>query len=275
MKTRLLALIALLTLCAATGKAEKIKGDGNVITKEINISDYNSLEITGNISQNQSLSKLKNNEIPTFNYSQKSGSPSLTITIDKNLLPLLIIESSNGKLSIRVEKNKHLFPTQMIISSNSTQLENLRVSGSFYFKSQTPLNGNRLKVMASGASDVYLKQAIHVDQCELSASGASDMDISNLICNGITVNASGSSDIEMKGKAYTGEINASGSSDIDAFGFIIKELACKASGSSDINIHATESLDVKASGSSDVTYKGNPRTNSIHSSGSADIEKAR
>lgn len=274
MKTRLFTCMILLSLCVIAVEA-KIKGNGKIITKEVRISDYKSLSVKGNFSwANNSFQFMNNKQGPVFNYSQKSGRSSLTVTIDENLFSLLDINSSNGELSIRVEENKQIAPTRLEINSNSSQLEKLQISGSIDFNLQTPLTGKRLEIKSSGASDVYMQQRIQVDDCELTSSGASDTKFSNLNCKTIEVISSGASDVHLKGKADIGEFNVSGSSDINGYDFILKELSCKASGSSDIKTHVTDRLEARASGSSDIKYKGDPKTNTDASSAS-DIDRVR
>lgn len=62
MKTTLTALIAFLFICTTSGYAEKVKGNGNIISKEIQISDYTELNIRVkiNYNNNSSLFKKKN-----------------------------------------------------------------------------------------------------------------------------------------------------------------------------------------------------------------------
>ena len=274
MKTRLITLMVLLSLCVV-GMEAKVKGNGKIITKEVNISDYNSLRVGGNVSWNNNSFNIKNDKQgPTFHYSQKSGAPSLSITIDENLFSLLEINCANGKLSINVEKNQQIVPTKMQIVSNSSELRKLDISGAIDFSLETPLKGQMLEVRSSGASDVYMDQSVRVDECELRSSGASDLKFGDLTCNTIRVENSGASDVTLNGKASSGEFNASGSSDIKAYDFVLKELTCKASGSSDIKTHVTERLDASASGSSDIKYKGNPKANTKTSSAS-DIDQVR
>ena len=119
---------------------------------------------------------------------------------------------------------------------------------------------------------VYLEKPIRITNlCKINLSGASDLKVSDLICDRIDTHSSGSSDMNLKGKANDGKYSCSGSSDIKAYDFVIKRLKCSASGSSDIFTTVTEKLEANASGSSDIKYKGNPEVKK-HSSGSSDID---
>ena len=275
MKTRIITFMMLFALMVTVVQAKKVKGNGSIITKEVQISDFNCLELGGNISWNSNtFFSKKENKGPVCYYTQSSGTASLIITIDENLYSLLDIAHSNGKLTIRVQKGTQIAPTQLVYKIKSSQLEMLDISGSIDFILESPLNGKSLAIRAAGASDVYLKPKIQVEKCSLGAAGASDLKIGNLNCNSISVSASGASDIDLKGKAVNGEYNASGSSDINAYDFVIENLKCHASGSSDLYVHVTEKLKAEASGSSDIKYKGNPR-NDTHASGSSDIKQVK
>lgn len=272
MRTRLFTLIALFVLGAATCFAA-IKGNGKVITKNIDVTDYKSLSLGGSI-KNGSWFGSNDNESPVCFYSQTTGNATLSITLDENLFSYLDIKSGGNKLSVRVRNNTTIAPTKLVVKSSSSKLENLQVSGCFDFKSETSLSGTTLNIGASGASDVKIKHAVRVDNCSLSSSGASDLELKDLKCCDIKVSSSGSSDVELKGSADKGRFSTSGSSDIKAYDFKVGKLSCGSSGSSDIKVYVTESLEASASGSSDIKYKGNPSVKRSVS-GSADVDNVK
>ncbi|CAK7084695.1 MAG: hypothetical protein PARBA_03798 [Parabacteroides sp.] len=243
MKTRLFTLVALFVLGTVTCFAA-IKGNGKVITKNIDVTDYKSLSLGGSI-KNGSWFGSNDNESPVCFYSQTTGSATLSITLDENLFSYLDIKSGGNKLSVRVRNNTTIAPTKLVVKCSSSKLENLQVSGCFDFKSETSLSGTTLNIGASGASDVKIKHAVRVDNCSLSSSGASDLELKDLKC-----------------------------SDIKAYDFKVGKLSCGSSGSSDIKVYVTESLEASASGSSDIKYKGNPSVKRSVS-GSADVDNVK
>ncbi|KKB46347.1 hypothetical protein HMPREF1212_03841 [Parabacteroides sp. HGS0025] len=271
MRAIALAFIGLMTLGIVSCHAKKVKGNGNIITKEIQVSDYKEIKVGQGI-EHGGMSFSKKNQSPRFNYTQQSGSAGLEITIDENLLSLLVIESNGGVLRIGTERGTQINPSRLVINSHSKELNKLGVSGGMDFILQNKLTGDNLEVSASGASDVYLENAVRISNlCKISLSGASDLKASDLECDKIECRSSGSSDIKMSGKANDGEYHCSGSSDIKSYDFVVKRLRCSASGSSDIMTNVTERLDASASGSSDIKYKGNPEVKKS-SSGSSDID---
>ncbi len=271
MRAIALAFIGLMTLGIVSCHAKKVKGNGNIITKEIQVSDYKEIKVGQGI-EHSGMSFSKKNQSPRFNYTQQSGSAGLEITIDENLLSLLVIESNGGVLRIGTERGTQINPSRLVINGHSKELNKLGVSGGMDFILQNKLTGDNLEVSASGASDVYLENAVRISNlCKISLSGASDLKASDLECDKIECRSSGSSDIKMSGKANDGEYHCSGSSDIKSYDFVVKRLRCSASGSSDIMTNVTERLDASASGSSDIKYKGNPEVKKS-SSGSSDID---
>lgn len=271
MRVIVLAFIGLMTLGIVSCHAKRVKGNGNIITKEIQVSDYKEIKVGQGIESN-GMSFSKKNQSPRFNYKQQSGNAGLEITIDENLLSLLVIESNEGVLRIGTERGTQINPSRLEISGHSKELKKLGVSGGMDFVLKNKLAGDNLEVSASGASDVYLENAVRISNlCKISLSGASDVKASDLECDKIECRSSGSSDIKMSGKANDGEYHCSGSSDIKSYDFVVKRLRCSASGSSDILTNVTERLDASASGSSDIKYKGNPEVKKS-SSGSSDID---
>ena len=88
MKKLALAFIGLIAFGTISCYAEKIKGNGNIITKEIQVADYTGLIVGQGIESNGSFFAGKNKS-PQINYSQQTGKAGLKITIDENLLPLI------------------------------------------------------------------------------------------------------------------------------------------------------------------------------------------
>ena len=71
-----------------------IKGDGNIITKEISISDYDEISYVGKVN---------------IEYEQSNASPFFKITIDENILPHLDIKIKGKTLIIQPKDEKKYF----------------------------------------------------------------------------------------------------------------------------------------------------------------------
>lgn len=274
MNTRIITLTAIIMAMCVTVCTAKVKGNGKLVTKDVQVAAYDKVEVGQGINCENSLFSKREQASPVFNYTQQSGKATLRITVDENLFSLLIISSSNGTLSIGTERNKEIVPTKFIANGSSEKLTKAGVSGCVDFILQSALSGDDLELKISGACNVILQQPVRVDRCRIAVSGAGDMKASDLICEEIKCQVSGAGDIDLKGKASQGSYGVSGSGDIKAYEFQVGKLSCAVSGSGDIKAYATETLDASASGSGDIKYKGNPAANT-RVSGSADIEKTQ
>lgn len=274
MKLQVFLLAILMIACGSTKEMVngKVKGNGKIITKEINISDYESVEIGSGISSEGNVGKKG---IPTFNYKQTKRKASLEVTTDSNILPLLEIKCSKGKLTISSkDRSTRLVPTRFVIEGTSQQLAQLTISGAMDFYVVDGLSGENLNIKVSGSSDVYLMKTVRVDNCEFDVSGSGDLKAENLQTQYINCKVSGSGDINLKGEANEGKFAVSGSGDIKGFDFPVRNLECSVSGSGDIRVNATHKLEARASGSGDIHYKGDATVNK-RTSGSGDIHRAR
>ncbi|WP_297906327.1 head GIN domain-containing protein [uncultured Parabacteroides sp.] len=275
MRTKIIALLVLITFCIIPINAKKVKGNGDTITKEISVSEYSAIKI-GSIAIGYSdswfnLFNRGGNSSYDFGYAQ--GEPaSLRITIDENLYPYLNIQVKNKELSISTEKGTQLSPTQLKIEGTSKKLEKIQMSGCMDFVLRSALHGDELEISATKGSDVKMDYPVNVSTCIIKATGGSDIIVNDLSTRIIQGRASGGSDLKLKGKAENGEYSASGGSDIKAYDLILNQLECSASGGSDIYTHVTGYIKASASGGSDVHYKG-PAKSDTSTSGGSDIIK--
>ncbi len=263
----IIAVLLMLTCSFGIQAADKIKGNGKVVTRDIPVSEYDAIEVR--VSMNGNFFSLlgSKKQGPVFNYKQSSGKAALQITLDENLFDALQISSSNDKLVVKAKDKTQIEPTQFTINGNSQKLHSVSVSGSFDFVLQSALQSDRLDISASGSSDVLMKQATRIGQCKAHFSGSSDWTADNLTCDKLELGFSGSSDAYLAGSADQAEFRVSGSSDVKAYGFVVKNLHCSASGSSDIEANATGRLNASASGGSDIQYKGSPEEHHSASGG--------
>lgn len=100
MRTRMMALFALIAFCAMPIEAKKVKGNGDIITKEISVRDYSAIKVgstaMGYSDSWFSLFSRGGNPSYVFGYTQ-GESASLRITIDENLYPYILYKRSSKK----------------------------------------------------------------------------------------------------------------------------------------------------------------------------------
>ena len=264
-----------LVLCLVvtfTATAANIKGNGNVITKEISVGDFETIESGGNISfENRGLNFKKNNR-HKLNYSQQKGKSTLNITMDENLFAHLDIQSSNGKLSIKTKNRDKLIATEFILQAKSENLQKVTLSGSMDFIAETPLKSDYLSISVSGAGDVIMDKRADIASVLFTISGAGDVKASNLHCTKFEAKISGAGDIDLKGKTDNARFVVSGAGDVSAYDFKAEDVFASVTGAGDIKVYAGKTLNASVSGIGDINYKGDPQVQS-KKSGMGSIKK--
>ena len=108
----------------------KVSGDGNVVSKEIPIKDYDEIQIEG--------------ENVDFKYMQSDDVPYLKVETDQNIMDLLDINTDSKVLVVR-PKNRHtgINPTRFIVITNSTALKEFKMAGGGNCDLGKGLNGKK------------------------------------------------------------------------------------------------------------------------------------
>ncbi len=235
-----LVLIALFTLSCNAQWGKKIKGNGNVVTIERSVGEYDAVAVAG-----------------WFDVDIVNGREGeLSLQGEENLLEYIITEVKNGKLTIKVKKGYNL--------QSSTWKRGILVT--------VPVEEIN-SVALSGSGDIIGKDVLRADDFSASMSGSGDINLSVEADNLKTV-ISGSGDIELSGKARDFDVTISGSGDVDAFDLEADHVKANVSGSANIKVTANQSLTARVSGSGDILYKGDPDKVDSKASGSGDINKA-
>jgi hypothetical protein len=204
----------------AGGFGNAIRGSGKVTTEKRDVSDFDEVSLSGS-----------GNLVIT-----RTGTESLTIEAEDNVIPYLKTEVSGHRLVIGTTDNVSLQTTRPITYTLTVKaLEALSLSGS----------GN---ISASGVPDLG----------EVHVSGSGNMFISGIHTDKLTTRISGSGDVNAAGKAGSQEVRISGSGNYRAEGLESKEARLEVSGSGRAAINARDKLDARISGSGYIEYAGDP-----------------
>lgn len=227
----------LCTLAVSAQWGKKIKGNGNTVTIERSVGDYDAVSVSG-----------------WFDVIIVDGAEGeLTLKGEENLLEYIKTEVKNGKLVIKTEKGVNLKPSNwnsgIYVTVPVESVDMIALSGSGDIVGKTTIKSDRFKTALSGSGDVTL--AIEADAVEASMSG--------------------SGDINLSGATQDFDVSISGSGDIKAYALKAENVTAQVSGSADIKVTATESIKARVSGSGDISYKGNPKKIDTKTSGSGDI----
>lgn len=199
-----------------------IKGNGNIVKKELVVTDYDKVKINGSQS---------------FIYEQKTqDAAKLFVEIDENLAEYVKAKVSGGKLEIYLDGVNSYSLTKFVVSSNSKNLSEVSVSGSGKF-----ISDGQIK-----ADDVMLK-----------VSGSGKINLNKLVVGSVTSSVSGSGNVTLKGMAQSSNLSVSGSGSIDVYELSQSESTCSVSGSGRIKTTAKDKLKLSVSGSGEIEYAGN------------------
>ena len=234
MKRTVWSLVCLICMAAWCGtlRAATIKGNGKVVTKEYQFADFDEISFVGPAE---------------FTYEQSEAAPSVTVTIDENLLPYLEVKVKGSELHVgpktegMLGRSKDLRPTVFKIKGNSKALEEVNLAGSGSFKAD---------------------QMVRTKELELNLSGRGTMRIAMLQADELEGNVAGSGNLILKGKVREAKYNVAGSGDVKAEDCESEEVEGNVAGSGNLEVYAVRELTGNIVGSGDIFYKGDPKVKS-------------
>jgi len=231
--------IALCTI--AVTNAQKIKGNGNIVTIERSTDDYDAIAVSG-----------------WFNVILVDGQEGkLSIEGEENLLEYIKTEVKEGKLVIKVKKGYNLQPSSW------------KKDGGIYVT--VPVESVN-EVTLSGSGDIVGKKTISTSEFSTNMSGSGDITL-DVESKTVSASMSGSGDINLSGTTEVFDVQISGSGDIEAYDLIADIVDASISGSADIKVTANKMLKARVSGSGDIHYRGDATKLDTKSSGSGDITR--
>ena len=208
----------------------------------------------------------------------KSSEPSVTITVDEDYEPYLVVRVSHGVLFVGIDSarlpnrlSKNLGNKVFEAEIGVKELSGLSMSGATSFYSDEVFevlefdgefsgasNVKKLCVEAkegdfdiSGASKLNLNGVF--DDCSLDASGASNVYIEGKFGE-LDIDCSGASKIVMDGQTKSMDLDGSGASKIDGAKMVCETAVVDLSGASSATVEAVKYLVVDLSGASKLYY---------------------
>lgn len=224
-----LSLIFILSACNAT------KGNGNVVTEDYTVRDFNRIEFSG---VGEMIVTVGERE-------------SLSVRTDENLQDLIEVEVRDNTLHIGQRPNTSFYnPTELIFTVTVPELEALDLSG---------------------AGSVVIDD-IEGDSFSIDASGATEIELNNVDVDSLTVEISGSGSASVEGRTNDLEISISGAGDFSGYGLESENAQIDISGAGSAEINASDEITGDISGAGGVTYHGNPSVD-VDVSGAGSVSK--
>ena len=268
----ILSTLVLFAFCSCS------KFAGEPITKDFSISGaYNALEVED-----------------AFNVTVSEEATQVTITAGENIMPNVVVETVDSTLKIYLKGwHTNLGKDMTVILPYNFDLRSVDLSGASEFHSEYGLEGNKIEVELSGASDFYCD--IDANEVDINLSGASNF-IGEVLADEIEMDLTGSSNIKgyvealdldlelsgasdatLEGQVDMLMINLSGASNIkktingNRYGFACDQCEGTMTGASNVYIHCDGTIKVNLSGASDLHFTGNAFTGDCTTSGGSDI----
>ena len=177
--------------------------------------------------------------------------PSLKISGDDNLVPLIESVSRDGTLILRLKDNSS-------ISTKLPLLAEVVVS---------ELDG----VEASGAANVKVKGGAKVNRFTARASGAAQVSVEGVESSQAVATATGASQVTLSGSAASLKVEASGASRVKAQALPVEDADVSISGASSVALTATKSVAGDVSGASQLEVHGSPARKTVSISGASQV----
>ena len=188
MKTRIIYL-CLLVIFSTTGciPTQTIKGDGNITTENIPVSEYDCLELEGGGM--------------VVNYTQSEAPEGLEIKTDRNIFEKYEFNVENHKLKIRPKKEfrKHtnFRPTEFMVTANSRNLKKLAAAGSTHVNINSPLQAEEFEAGLAGSGIIQFHDTASFTNLKIEIAGSGDIEAS--VVNKIKAEIAGSGSVKYKG----------------------------------------------------------------------------
>jgi hypothetical protein len=238
MKPILLFLAAAMLLCSSCRwmRYKRIKGNGNIITQDINISRAERISLRGSYDMEVTQGPVT----------------SIKIEADENFIPLILVSENDGVLVIKSKDHVNFVSDHTIkVFITTPKLEQVELSGSGNIVGKNKFTGgDKLVLRISGSGDMTLETNTPKVDAEISGSGS----------------------MTLSGETQDQKVRISGIGDYKAEGLKSERTVVRIAGSGDVRVFADADLDINIAGSGSIYYKGNA-TIKQHIAGSGEVKK--
>lgn len=264
--------------------AETIKGNGNIVTKEFDVRDFDEITLS----------------MPATVHFTQSEQYSCSITIDENLVPFIGIKVIGDDLSImqvpskdgkpllsfsfgdkEVSLPKYQYPTLQFttfeINISAPHLEDVAVNGSGIFHMLNDFSDYKLNVDVNGSGNFIADSSVSINELDIELTGYGSVKIAQVTAQNAEVSVMGSGNVVLNGSYSELDLRIGGSGNIKASGNALRAKA-KIAGTGDIMVgDVSQWMKYEIAGSGNIyipNYSGNAEIKGyIAGSGQVHYEK--
>jgi hypothetical protein len=219
--TFILALLLLTSGCVLPMRTTRVIGSGNTISEVRNVSDFDSIRLSG---------------IGTLVITQ-GNRESLEITAEDNIIEYLQSKVVGKNLRLDIRDFINLDPTEDIT----------------YKVTVVDLE----KIDISGLGDLEI-ESLQTSRLHIDISGSGDADLNDLMVNDLFIDISGLGNVKVSGETETQRVNLSGAGFYNAENLTTSEAKVSISGTGKAVVWVQDNLDIELSGLGDFKYYGSP-----------------
>ena len=199
----------------------------------------------------------------------RSGSYSVQVTVDDNLLEYVEISQEGETLEVSLKTVTLLWPVTMEVKITMPELRGLVISGATRCTISSFSSTKNLDVELSGASSLDLVD-ISSGDVKFNVYGASKV-TGDIIADDTEFDIGGASTVQLEGSAGDMVVDADGASRANLAGFTVENANIKFSGASAGTVNVYGRLDADLSGASTLAYLGDPAMGVIKTSGASTL----
>ena len=229
-----------ITSCAMVF-AQNAKGNGNIVTRDYPVSNFNELSTT----------------LPAIVNFTVGESYSCKLTVDENLLEYIDIKTEKETLQLQTKRGArvNLMPTKMVIDITAPTLEEIDLAGSGDINILTPLENRKMEIDIAGSGSVVFQGESKFFKLDLEIAGSGSAELPNALVNEADISIAGSGEVVLAGLVKDAEVEIAGSGDVDLTGAAIEKLEYSIAGSGNILYSKVANIHGDRAGSGDVIRK--------------------
>jgi len=229
-----LTAVSLLFFSACNFIGNCIEGEGQIVSQQLNLDDFNSIELHHSV----------------VVYLEQSESKSVSIKAQQNIIDLLKTEVENENWQIQFDRCPKT-DQKIEVYINNPEFKAIEIEGSGQVIGKNLLKSHELELIIDGSGDIQL-----------------ELDVKELASE-----ISGSGDLILEGSSKLHDIEINGSGDIKAYDLATEETNIEINGSGDVRVNVNYALDVEINGSGDVFYKGDVKKIGSNINGSGKLKQ--
>ena len=256
-----LTVVAMTALVLMTGciriitNSETITGSGELVTKKYDFANFTRVEVGYAF------------EVDITHADEFD----VTIEMNENLFDYLDISQSGSILRVRMKPNYNYRLTTRQVSISMPAIRSLNLSGASRGEITGFETSNAVDLEVSGASSLEITNLV-TGKTGFGVSGASRI-IGNIRMTDGDFDVSGASTIELNGEAADVVLDVSGASTARLEDFPMDTADTHVSGASSVTLEVNDRLDVEVSGASRLIYSGDAELGSIQVSGGSTLKR--